>query len=217
VLDDYAALGRAALTLYEATGKDTYLARARAWVETVDAHHWDAKTGGYFLSADDASDLILRTKPTHDNATPSGNGMMAHLLLRLGILTGDARYTERAERLIAALSGEISKNFFPLSTLLTASELLLRPVQIIILGKRGAADTEALIDAAFASSQPNRVLQTVEDGNTLPASHPAHGKQPTQSRATAFVCIGQTCSLPVTGTDELTGLLRGAAAVDHTT
>ena len=203
VLDDYAALSRAALRLYEATGKADYLDKARGWVAVADARHWDEKSGGYFLTASDASDLILRTKPSHDNATPSGNGQMAEVLLRLAILTGERRHAERAEALLAAFSGEIAKNFFPLSTLLNAGELAMRPVQIVILGERGKPDTEALIDAAFGLSLPDRVLQSVADAASLPPTHPAAGKQAPAGRATAFVCVGQTCSLPVTEPEAL--------------
>jgi uncharacterized protein YyaL (SSP411 family) len=203
VLDDYAAMSRASLRLYEVTGRADYLDQAVAWVAVADAQHWDAKSGGYFLTASDASDLILRTKPSHDNAMPSGNGLMAEVLLRLAILTGERRYAERAEALLAAFSGEIAKNFFPLSTLLNAGELAMRPVQIVILGARGAADTEALIDAVFQTCAPDRVLQSVADAGALPRSHPAYGKQAKEGRATAYVCIGQTCSLPVTEPGEL--------------
>jgi uncharacterized protein YyaL (SSP411 family) len=198
VLDDYAAMSRAALRLYEVTGRSDYLDKAVGWVAVADALHWDEKSGGYFLTASDASDLILRTKPSHDNAMPSGNGIMAEVLLRLAILTGERRYGERAEALLAAFSGEIAKNFFPLSTLLNAGELALRPVQIVILGARGAADTEAMVDAAFRISTPDRVLQSVADAASLPRTHPAHGKQAKDGRATAYLCIGQACSLPVT-------------------
>jgi len=54
-------MAAAALALHEATGRADYLAQAQAWVDVLDRHYWDAENGGYFLTADDPPDLILRT------------------------------------------------------------------------------------------------------------------------------------------------------------
>jgi uncharacterized protein YyaL (SSP411 family) len=97
----WSAMARAALALFEATGDGAYLARARAWAAEADRHHWDDGRGGYFLSADDAERLIVRTKTAGDNATPSGNGTMLGVLARLWHLTGEAAYRDRADALVA--------------------------------------------------------------------------------------------------------------------
>ena len=202
-LDDYAAMTRAALALHEVTGEGACLARAEEWVAALDAHYWDAEEGGYFLTADDAEALIVRTKSADDNATPSGNGLAAEVLARLALVTGDARYRDRADALIAAFSGQIRRNFFPLATLMNASEMLQQGAQIVIAGARGAEDARALHDAAVRAPAVARVVTVVPPGTGLPQSHPAHGKGPVDGRAAAYVCIGQTCSLPVTDADAL--------------
>ena len=51
---DFAAMIRAALALYEATGERVYVERAIAWQSAFDAHYTDADTGGYYLSADES-------------------------------------------------------------------------------------------------------------------------------------------------------------------
>src|SRR5262249_18084611 len=81
-LDDYAAMARAALVLYETQGTDRFLADARDWVRVAVRHHGDADHGGFFLAADDTPALIVRTKSAGDNATPSGNGVMVEVLAR---------------------------------------------------------------------------------------------------------------------------------------
>jgi uncharacterized protein YyaL (SSP411 family) len=68
---------------------------------TVQTRYTDEKGGGYFLSADDANDLITRSKTITDNAVPSGNGVLAECLARLYLLTGNEEYRERAYKLIA--------------------------------------------------------------------------------------------------------------------
>jgi uncharacterized protein YyaL (SSP411 family) len=71
-LDDYAAMCRAALALYQATGEASYLAKAEAWVAVLDEHFLDGERDGYFFTAGDAPDVIVRIRNASDNATPSG-------------------------------------------------------------------------------------------------------------------------------------------------
>jgi uncharacterized protein YyaL (SSP411 family) len=201
-LDDYANLCRAALALYEATGKRPYLSQAEAWVAVVQEHYRDGETGGYFFTADDTEQLIVRTKTVHDNATPAGNGTLAGVLARLYFHSGEERYRQAAEALIAAFSGEVNRNFMPLSTLFNSNEVLLQALQIVILGAREAPDTQALLGAVYGVSLPNRVLSVVPDDD-LPQGHPAHGKDRKDGRATAYVCRGPVCSLPITDPAEL--------------
>jgi len=198
LLDDYAQLTRAALALHEASGEPHYLDRARAWANVLDRHFWDRDNAGYFLTPDDGEALIVRTRNAHDNATPSGNGTQAGNLARLWFLTGDAKYRDRAEAVIAAFSGDISRSAMAFSTLLNAAELLQAAQQIVIIGKRQDPATKALIDAVAGLSLPNRVLQVIGPDEALPPGHPAHGKGQVESKPTVYVCQGMTCSLPIT-------------------
>ena len=211
-LEDYANMIRAGLLLYEVTGRQDYLDRAVRWVETVDRHYADREHGGYFMAADDTEMLIQRPRSAADNATPSGNGVMAEALARLFYLTGEDRYRIAAERTVAAFSGEIERNFFPLATLLNASELLDNAVQVVVAGERDAPDTRALLGAAYRVSLPNGIILVAEGGKSLPEAHPARGKGPVEGRAAAYVCRGPVCSLPVTEPEALRAQLQGGAA-----
>ncbi|MGE0736268.1 MAG: thioredoxin domain-containing protein [Alphaproteobacteria bacterium] len=207
-LEDYAGMIRAALILYETTGDHAYLDRAQAWLATADAHYRDAAEGGYFTSADDVTDVIVRSKGVHDNATPSGNGLMAQNLARLHYLTGDDGYRKAAERVIASFTGNIEREGVAMPVLINANDLLTGAVQLVVCGARAEPGVEALLAAARAVSQPNLLTQVIADGLALPKSHPAHGKDRIDGRATAYVCRGQTCSLPVTDGAALPRLLQ---------
>ncbi|HXP31797.1 MAG TPA: thioredoxin domain-containing protein [Stellaceae bacterium] len=198
VLDDYANMSRAALALYEATGEAEYLERARAWVGICDRHYWDAAGGGYFFTADDAEALIIRTKQAVDQPNPSGNGSLAQVLARLHYLTGEERYRSRANGTLAAFAGELQRNLFGLATLLNAAELLERAVQIVVIGEQGEPGTAALLGAIAGVSLPGKILMLLAPGAALPQSHPAAGKSMVGGRATAYVCQGPVCSLPLT-------------------
>jgi uncharacterized protein YyaL (SSP411 family) len=197
-VDDYANLCRAALALHEATSDGAYLAQARDWVAVLDGHYWDGSAGGYFFAADDTADLLVRTKTAHDAAVPSGNGTLVGVLTRLALLTGDDAYRQRAEQLIAAFSGELGRNFFPLATLINNAELALKPVQIVLVGTADDTAFAELRRAVYRVSLPNLVAQTVAPGVPLPEAHPAYGKGLVAGRPAAYVCEGPVCSLPLT-------------------
>ncbi len=203
LLDDYANMAAAALALAEATGRNAYVARAEIWVDVLDRHFWDEAGGGYFQTPDDGEALIVRGKTVYDSAVPAGNGTMVEVLARLHYVTGSTRYRDRAEALSAAFSGELARNPLPLSTFLNGCEVLQRAVQIVVVGERGAPDTQDLLRAIHGLCLPNRVLQVIGPEETLPEGHPARGKGQHDGRATAYVCRGMSCSLPLTDAAEL--------------
>ncbi len=209
-LDDYAEMSRAALMLYEVSGEPVFLERARAWLDILDADFWDAEAGGYFYSPEGGEKLIARSKSAHDMATPSGNGTLVGVLARLYHLTAEEAYLERAGALVRAFSGEIGERFTPMPTLINNSELLHEAMQIVIVGERGEPAGEAMIRAVYSLSLPNRVLSVIGPNESLPAGHPAAGKTQKDGVVTAYLCVGPTCSLPVTEAAALGTLLQDA-------
>jgi Highly conserved protein containing a thioredoxin domain len=198
VLEDYANMARAALTLYEVTGDATCLTQAREWVATLDRFYWDTEAGGYFVVASDTRDILVRPKSIADHAVPSGNGVMVEVLARLFYLTGDARCLQRAEQLTTLFSGENQQYLLGVPGLLTAYEWLSQPVsQVVILGSADDPATQRLRRAALLAPSPLKVVQTLADPTTLPTSHPAAGKTALDGRPAAYVCVGQTCGLPL--------------------
>ena len=202
-LDDLAQMGRGALALHEATGEAGYLIAAEKYAAFAEAHYADPAEGGYFLSAADVTDVIQRTKPLFDNATPSGNGAMAEVLARLHHLTGKDEYRTRAEALFRALAPARVEMLINMPGLLCAFEYLERPTMIVVAGAAGALETAELLAAAFALPASAKIVQRVADGAHLPPAHPAHGKGPVNGKAAAYVCVGRTCGLPVTDAGQL--------------
>ncbi len=207
LLDDYANMARAALALHEATGLDSTLADARRWTATLDRQFWDDRGGAYFQTPGDGETLIARPRTAADNATPAGNGTMVGVLTRLYLVTGDDAYQHRADALVSAFAPEIGRNFFPLTTFLNGFDVLTGPVQVVVIGERAEADTAALLETIFAHALPNRVVSVASPGDELPRAHPAAGKGQADGRATAYVCVGTKCSLPVTEPAALAGVL----------
>jgi uncharacterized protein YyaL (SSP411 family) len=211
-LDDYAGMARGGLALHEATGEKEFLAQARAWVAVLDKHYWDSAGAGYFFTADDTSDVIVRTKNANDNAVPSGNGTMVGVLARLHLLTGEEAYRERAEAIVMLFSGQLARNFFPLATLINNAALLRAPVQIAVVGPRGDPAAGALLRAVHELPLVDAVIAQVAPGEALPQGHPAQGKDMVAGKAAAYVCRGPVCSLPLTDAEALKAALKAAPA-----
>ena len=211
-VDDYANLCRAALALHEATADAAFLNQAREWLEILDRHYWDNAGGGYYFAADDTGGLITRPKTAADSAVPAGNGTLIGVLSRLAMLTGDVSYQQRAETILETFSGELSRNFFPLATLLNNVELLMKPLQVVLVGENADPALEALRRAVYSSSLPNRVVISLAPEDTLPDGHPASGKGIVDGKPAVYVCEGQVCSLPITEPEELRRLLEASTA-----
>ena len=196
-IDDLAQLARAALLLHEATGSAAALAFAEQLVSEAQQHHGDP-AGGFFTTADDAEALVVRRKTAQGAAVAAGDGGRVEARARLRGRAGAPQYRVAAERAVGAFSGELERNFFPLATLLNAAEFLESAVQVAIVGRRGEPETDALAATAWRAGHPLMVLQVTAADAALPPGHPAAGKGQIDGRATAYVCRGPTCSLPLT-------------------
>jgi hypothetical protein len=191
---DYAAMIRAALALDEATGERVYLERALVWQRALDAHYSDAETGAYYMSADDASDLLLRPHATADDAVPNANSLAAGNLVRLSVLAGDDALRVRADRLIEHILSANARNLFGHAALLNALDLRLGGAEIVCAGPDANHFARAALQLPFLG----RIVLRAPSAADLPASHAAQEKLKAVSGSAAFVCVGARCSLPVT-------------------
>jgi uncharacterized protein len=197
---DFAAMIRAALALYDATGRQNYLEQAVAWQGALD-RDYAADTGTYYLTAADAEGLVIRPAATTDEATPNHNAVAAQNLVRLALLTGDDNHRAKADRLIAAIAPATVDNLYMHMALLNAVDLRLRAAEIVVTGQGAGAET--LLAAARALPPLDRIVLHARSADALPASHPAQQQVRAATEPQAFVCVAETCSLPVTDPDAL--------------
>jgi uncharacterized protein YyaL (SSP411 family) len=191
---DFAAMIRAAIALHQATAMREYLDRALAWADALERHHADPQSGGYFLTADDAEGLIVRLASTRDDALPNPNALMAQNLVRLSLLAGDEKYRERADRLMEGTLPLAAENLFGHAALLNALDLRLRHREVLTTG----ALAEDFARAALKLSFLDRTVLRARDSGALPAGHPAHARiAAAPPDGAAFICVGESCSLPI--------------------
>jgi uncharacterized protein YyaL (SSP411 family) len=206
VATDYANMIGAALALHLATGEETPLEDARRWAEVMQAQYW-AESGGYYLSAADTGDIIIRTLSARDDATPNANPVMLSNLTAFYLITGDAQYRDIAEILREGLVGEA----LSLASLHTgyfgALSDHLSPEHLVLM--RGTGD-EAMRDALTHISLPGTVVQWLSPRAVPAETSPAFGKRAIEGRTTAYLCLGPQCSPPVTEPEEMLALLRSS-------
>jgi uncharacterized protein YyaL (SSP411 family) len=207
---DYAAMIRAALALFEVTGEESFLKQAVDWQSTLDAHYSDAEHGGYYLTADDAEGLIIRPHSTIDDAIPNHTGLIAQNLVRLAVLTGDSQWRVKLDALFAALLPRAAENVFGHLSLLNALDLYLTGAEIVVVGEGARAD--ALLAAARKLPHATTIVFHASHPDALSSDHPARAKLASTTGAAAFVCRGQSCSLPMTEPGALAALINHASA-----
>nr|WP_294548265.1 thioredoxin domain-containing protein [uncultured Rhodopila sp.] len=210
LIDDQAAIARAALALHEATGEPSY---ADVAIRLADAARdaFSDSHGGFYTTASDASDVPLtRPRTAADDATPAGSAVMAEVLARLCHLTGDPALRARAEAALSAFSGQPDQ-LSAMPTLLAAADLLAEGACVVVAGDRADAAAEALAQAALRSPDPAVAVTRAPAGNTPPAGHPAHGKTAGPDGPLAYVCRRNVCGLPMGQVPDLVQAVRTRA------
>jgi uncharacterized protein YyaL (SSP411 family) len=186
---DYANMIGAALDLFAVDGDLAYLEKAQLWFASADSHHFDAEAAAYRLAADDADPLIARPLSITDEATPAATGTMAQNAAHLFALTGEDRYRNRAEQLVAHLGREGPRDVVGTASLQAGYDTLLRGRVAFVVGASGAA--APLMQAALGEADPALLVARAAPAD-LPPGHPAGGKRPSDAAA-LFLCDAFRC------------------------
>ena len=204
-LDDHAFLLDAVLELLQARWNSGHLEFAQQLAELLLEFYEDAEHGGFWFTANDSEQLIHRTKPLADEAVPSGNGIAAYALQRLGFLLGETRYLVAAENTLRAAWRAIEEYPHGHVSLLTALEEYLEHPEIIVI--RGAADEIGRWrDSAAKLYAPRRLVFAIPgDEAGLPGA--LAERKPIDGETLAYRCVGTHCEMPVTSWEALAGQL----------
>ena len=204
-LDDHAFLLAALLEAMQTRFRPRDFALAVEIADTLLARFEDRDLGGFWFTSHDHERLYHRTKPAHDNATPSGNGIAAQSLIALGHLANDTRYIDAAERTVKLFAPSLAESAGSQSTLQVALERLLAPPATILLDG-DPARTRAWARTLEREYRPDVFVLDIA-GTDAPS---ALRKGTTRAQgALAWVCRGTQCFPPVASLDEAVALLAG--------
>ncbi|HMH29947.1 MAG TPA: thioredoxin domain-containing protein [Steroidobacteraceae bacterium] len=203
-LDDYAFLADALLELLQTRWRSSDLDFACQLAEVLLDQFEDKDNGGFFFTASDHEQLIHRSKTFADESVPSGNGVAASMLNRLGYLLGETRYLDSAERTLRSAWVAIQEYPQAHMSLLNALEDFLSSMQISIVRGTGqsAAHWAGTLSALYA---PTRMIYAIPNDAQLPAALAA--KRPGETTV-AYLCTGMTCSAPLTDLEDVTRTLK---------
>lgn len=206
-LDDYAFLLGALLEFMQAEFRREDLDWAIAVADVLLEQFEDRDAGGFWFTSHDHEQLILRTKPGHDNATPSGNGMAALHLQRLGHLIGEPRYLSAAERTLRLFHPAALRQPSGFATFSRALGEFLEPPAVVML--RGPTTALASWSRDLAASYAPSTLVIALPETTEPL--PAVMDKPVGPAVNAWVCRGVVCLPPMDRVAEVLRELGGAA------
>jgi uncharacterized protein len=203
-LDDYAFLADALLELLQTRWRSSDLVFAQQLVEVLREQFEDAEDGGFFFTAREHEKLIHRSKTYADESVPSGNGVAASVLCRLGYLLGETRYLHAAERTLKAAWTAIHEYPQAHMTLVNALEDFLGATQILVI-RGAAAPAAAWASDLGALYAPTLMIFAIPSDAELP---PALAAKRPINETVAYLCTGMTCSAPLTNFQELARSLK---------
>ncbi len=211
-IDDYSFMIWGLMELYQANFKEQYMLRAIELQEELNRHFTDEQSGAFFSTHAQTDDLPLRPLEIYDGALPSGNSVSMLNLLRLGSVTGNTTYDERALKISTAFSSQIQRMPNAFCMLMWALEFEAGPrATITITGKTDAADTVELRQTIDRLFLPDAITMFHVDGQITPelAAHmPDSGANyPAGKKAAAHICRNKTCLPPAHTAAELEKIL----------
>ena len=208
-LDDYAFLIWGLIELYEATFDVKYLKAAVHLNEIMDKHFWDGEAGGFFFTADDGEELLVRKKEYYDGALPSGNSIALLNLLRLLHLTGDTSLEEKAALLARSALPAVSAQPLGYTMLLCALDYALGPTyEVALAGSLEDVGLKEMLAAIRIRFLPNKAVVLASGSEIVMLAPFTRDLVPVKGKAAAYVCSDHVCQLPATNAAELMALLE---------
>ena len=211
--DDYAFLVWGLIELYESTFDAKWLEAALALNDDLLAHFRDETSGGFFQTADEGEELLVRPKPGIDGAIPSANSVAALNLLRLARLTGREELAREGRRTLDAFADQVRNVPTAFAMMLSAADFALGPSsEVVVAGKPEAPDTRAMLRALGARFLPGTVVLLRPGGPKAPIARLApftERQVPVDGGAAAYVCRDSACRAPTTDPAEMLRLIDG--------
>ncbi len=201
-LDDYAFLIFGLLELFEATGELRWFQEAQILQDRLLSDFWDEENGGFFMTSPQHEELLAREKPYYDGAEPSGNSLAAWNLFRLEAFTHDSRYGVFAKKTLECFGQLLDLSGHAAPLMLNCLDYSLDQVkEILILEPQKDSNGNELIEKVRQMYIPNRVfvITKEEKQKEIQKMLPwVISRACVSGKATAYVCVNQTCELPTT-------------------
>jgi uncharacterized protein len=199
-LEDYADVANGLYELHVATGELRWLEEANRLARLAIGLFGDEERGGFFLTPAHGERLIARQKGFDDHPTPSGNSMLAFVLLRLARIYGDDELERRAVGVFRLIRDALTRAPQAFGHALSALDLHFSPPRELAI--LGPVESD-VARAALAPFEPSSVVAVgPAEGVPLLAGKGLVGGKPA-----VYVCENFACKAPVTNPDNLSKAL----------
>jgi uncharacterized protein YyaL (SSP411 family) len=210
-VEDVALLALAEVELFAATGERRFVERALARAADAEERFADPD-GGWFQTAVDAEELIVRPKATTDNATPAGTSVMVEVLLRLWQVTGEAAHLERAMAGAASLAGSVAALPSGHGWLLRQLEALAGGLEEVVVVGPAGPERDLLERTALAAAGPGTLVVVAADDGDADLVALLAGRRAVEGRPVAHRCVAMACALPTSDPAVLSAQMGGRAS-----
>jgi uncharacterized protein len=200
-LEDYASVIDAFMALYEVTLDKEWLLQADQLAAYTFAKFFDSeKHMFYFTSSEDAT-IISRTMDYRDNVIPSSNSILAKNLFRLAHHFDHENYRETAIQMLKNVQPEMEKYPVSFSNWVDLlSNYQSNYYEVVIVGKDALLKLQEINKAYY----PNIMIAGSERNDTLPLLLGRYSEEKTL----IYVCVNNTCKLPVNKVEDALLLLK---------
>ena len=207
---DYAFLARGMLDLYQSSLNPHYLQHALKLADSL-ANRFSDQQGQLFETTAD-SELPSRTSELYDGALPSAGSVTIEIYARLYLLTGNQQWSDRAAALIKTAAAQINQYPAGYTQFLLGASLLLEPSrELVVVGPRDSADTQALLAEVQHNFMPDTIVLQRDENNPVAIDEIVpfiDGMMQLHGKATAYLCQNFACQRPQTEPQKLRQLLH---------
>ena len=195
-LEDYADAANGLLELHAATGELRWLEEGNRLARLAIELFYDEENGGFFQTPAGGEELVVRRKDFDDHPAPSGNSMIAYVLLRLARIYGDDDLEAKAVSVFKLTLGGLQNAPTAFGWGLVAVDLYLAKRREIAIA--GPPDSE-VAKKALRRWDPHAVIAYgPAEGILL-----LEGKGLVDGKPAVYVCERFTCLTPVTDPRDL--------------
>jgi hypothetical protein len=210
-LEDYAALGRGALDLYQVTGEVEHLAFALDLARIIEAEFWDEDERTLYFTPRSGETLVARPQETGDASTPASTGVAVSLLLDLSQFAPHDRFREVAERVLDSHARTLESDPLSHATLtLAADDRANGSLEFTVAAESLPDEWRERLGEEYLPTRLLSVRPPTKDGLSawlsrlgLEEAPPIWaGREARDGKPTLYTCQSFTCSPPVHDVEE---------------
>jgi uncharacterized protein YyaL (SSP411 family) len=194
-LEDYAHLADAFIELYQISMDESWLKQSEKLANYAIRNFYDEGQGFFWFTSNAAKDLVSRKKEIYDNVIPSSNAVMAHVLFKLSLITGNMQYRKMVDGMIKVISGQVAQ-YAP--SLYCWAQLIHQTsgnfYEVVITGP----DSKSFLKEIYSHTPPGKIVAAAEKKSYLPIFENRFNPGMTM----IYVCSNNVCGRPVKSVKE---------------